>query len=271
MRNDLLEFLFGSKAQPKDEELGLKMVQIFEEAGKLEAEQLAVSKKPLSAALKAVGISQEVLDDHGTPYLGFEDDCECAEVLKKLRDPDAMHILAQKGWVSTYSGDINPATEVPWHKINFIEITTADTGKEDKPDETIEQITKKSRKEATTQADRDDKSNPVENPDASMGGNQEGIGKVTSGKDPEGKPKGYGKTDENLNEGKHKSGCTCGFCKNKGKFGKKTAKQIADNLLETTTTSGVPCPIVAPMGVIGQGLAKRRRYLMLRKQKRHSQ
>jgi hypothetical protein len=25
----------------------------------------------------------------------------------------------------------------------------------------------------------------------------------------------------NINEGGHKAGCTCGFCKNKGKFGKK--------------------------------------------------
>ena len=27
-----------------------------------------------------------------------------------------------------------------------------------------------------------------------------------------------------INEGKHKTGCTCGFCKNKGTFGKKSKK-----------------------------------------------
>lgn len=36
----------------------------------------------------------------------------------------------------------------------------------------------------------------------------------SSDSDPADKPLG-------LNEGKHKAGCTCGFCKNKGKFGKK--------------------------------------------------
>jgi len=50
---------------------------------------------------------------------------------------------------------------------------------------------------------------------------------------------------KNLTEGKHKAGCTCGFCKNKGKFGKKsddttekpdakpTAESIVRKLLDT--------------------------------------
>ena len=32
-------------------------------------------------------------------------------------------------------------------------------------------------------------------------------------------------TDESLSEGGHKAGCTCGFCKNKGKFGKKSSEE----------------------------------------------
>lgn len=31
--------------------------------------------------------------------------------------------------------------------------------------------------------------------------------------------------NETINEGKHKSGCTCGFCKNKGSFGKKSSEE----------------------------------------------
>lgn len=49
-----------------------------------------------------------------------------------------------------------------------------------------------------------------------------------------------------ITEGKHRDGCTCGFCKNKGKFGKKadadasekdekkpTAESIVKKLLDS--------------------------------------
>lgn len=31
-----------------------------------------------------------------------------------------------------------------------------------------------------------------------------------------------------IDEGRHRAGCTCGFCKNKGKFGKKAEDEKPD-------------------------------------------
>jgi hypothetical protein len=65
------------------------------------------------------------------------------------------------------------------------------------------------------------------------------TGKEKEGSDPEGKPKGSTKAEalnivdrliDPLSEGGHKPGCTCGFCKNKGRgFKKKTDTKAEDS------------------------------------------
>jgi hypothetical protein len=126
----------------------------------------------------------------------------------------------------------------------------------------VADIMKKGREFATTKPDHDEHS-PVDYDDKSdLSAGQKGVGKAKDGAQPEGKPKGATKEsveeewkcscgskdsyvrggvwkcswcdkeigpkmpkDESvIGEGKHKSGCQCGFCKNKGSFGKSRPK-----------------------------------------------
>lgn len=126
----------------------------------------------------------------------------------------------------------------------------------------IKDILKQGREFATAKPEHDDNS-PLDYDDKTGGGRGKGVGKEKDGAQPEGKPKGSTKEsveeawkcpsceskdsyvrggiwkcswcdkeigpkmpkDESLiGEGKHKSGCQCGFCKNMGSFGKKKPK-----------------------------------------------
>jgi hypothetical protein len=274
MRKNLLEFLFGPEALPKSEDLGEQIVRLFEEADAVETEEVVANKKPLATALKSIGISAEVEACPGWCLIKCDDEACYREYMEKLRTADAMTKLAEQGWVMAQCGDTGMSNEAPDFKIGFIEIKTAETGEDDKPDETIKELNKQGREDASTEQDRDDKLNPVENPDSEMGGKKEGVGKAADGKDPEGKPKGSTKS-ESLSEGGHKAGCQCGFCKNKGSFGKKKegekegdkegeksekdeskAQALVRRMLEMTTASGVP-PLESPMNVPGKPKRKR--------------
>jgi len=126
-------------------------------------------------------------------------------------------------------------------------------------------IIKQGREFATTPMDRDSENeiNPVKNPDTAPDKKHAGMGDDADGKDPEGKPKGSTKSEaqrmadsllsgvnekrdkaahltssarrfaarqesRSLRESGHKPGCTCGFCRNKGRFGKKDKEEKGD-------------------------------------------
>lgn len=256
MRKNLFEFLFGKSCLGPDlsnPSVGEQVVRLFEEADAAEMTALTSSKQPLVKALKSIGVD-------GTPVMGaswaelhFEDGDAYREALRAVYEPDALHKLAVAGWVPAKCGDQAQANEPADYKLGFIELSVAETGDSDKvPDD--EKLRKEAQKADTTPEDRDDELNPVENPDkVFVDDNQTGVSKATDGKDPEGKPKG-------VSEGRHKDGCTCGFCANKGRFGKKAkkpeegekpeeggettesnrAKAMVDHLLEMTSAGAIP-------------------------------
>lgn len=196
MRKNLLEFLFGEAAvQQSSTTLGEEVVRLFEEAAGEETEQMIANKKPLAAALKDIGITAEVEEGPEWCEIRCEDECEYREYMEKLRDPDAMHKLAEKGWVMAQCGDQHMSNEAPCLKIGFIELKMLDMpdNKQDVPD--LNNVLKNAQKFATTPMDRDDDLNPVETDDKTSDDNQKGVGKAKDGADPEGKPKGSTKSE----------------------------------------------------------------------------
>lgn len=235
MKQNILAFLFGdSQIESEIDETRDAIEQIFEEAE--DAEPLKSKKTPLASALKSLGVS---LGDNGLE-LGPEGFSICyyneedyKEACRLLMEPDGMEKLAELGWVATRQGDKAMSGEVePEYRVRFIDITTPDP--EDKTDwpapnaKLVADIIKKGREFATTPFERDP-NNPVKDTEA---GDEKkaGVGKEKDGSDPEGKPKGSGKSESEtladrmlnpVNERGHPAGCSCGFCKNKGSFGKK--------------------------------------------------
>lgn len=196
MRKNLLEFLFGEAAvQQSSTTLGEEVVRLFEEAAGEETEQMVANKKPLSAALKDIGISNEVIEGPQMCEIQCDDEAEYREHMALLRDPDAMHKLAEKGWVMAQLGDQAMSNEPPGFKIAFIELNMLDMpdNKQDVPD--LNNVLKNAQKFATTPMDRDDDLNPVETDDKTSDDNQKGVGKAKDGADPEGKPKGSTKSE----------------------------------------------------------------------------
>jgi hypothetical protein len=239
MKNKILAFLFGdSQVESEIDEASETLDAIMEEAEELEP--LQAKKTPLAAALKAAGVSGDDLElgPEGLS-LAFDTEEDYREACEKLMEPDAMEALAQKGWVALRQGDKAMSGEVsPEYRIRFVDLTTPEP--ENKTDwpapnpKMMADIIKKGREFATTPFERDPQ-NPVT--DMEPGDKQKaGVGKEKDGADPEGKPKGTSKSEaQNLvdrmlnrvNEGGHKAGCTCGFCKNKGRFGKKKEEEPA--------------------------------------------
>lgn len=196
MRKNLLEFLFGMPVV-EEAKLGEHVVNIWEEADAEEAEQMVANKKPLTDALKALGLGVTV--DAGTSWaeIQFDNDADYKEAVTLLSDPDAMHKLAEMGWVMAKCGDRAMSNEAPELRIGFIEIATAEGGDSDKADQKPKEIAKQGRERDTTELDRDDdKLNPVETDDGEMGGKATGVGKAKDGEAPEGKPKGSTKKTE---------------------------------------------------------------------------
>lgn len=200
MRKNLLEFLFGLPVV-EDAKLGEHVVSIFEEAADEEAEQMVANKKPLTDALKALGLGVTV--DAGTSWaeIKFDNDADYKEAVTLLSEPDAMHKLAEMGWVMAKCGDRAMSNEEPELRIGFIEIATAEGGDDDKADEKPKEIAKQGRERDTTELDRDDDDlNPVETDDGEMGGKTTGVGKAKDGEAPEGKPKGSTKKTEAIDK-----------------------------------------------------------------------
>lgn len=235
-----MEFLYGAGASSRDldsPDLGERIIRMFESADELERETMAVNKKPLETALRKIGVSASVEDTgRGWCELVFDDNEAYREAVRAIFQPDAMHTLAEAGWIPTHEGDVAMSGEPAVYKIGFFEIDVAGGEMSDK--ETVpdpKKVAKDSQADASEEMNREDELNPVENPDAEMGDAQEGVGKASDGKDPEGKPKGSSKNESQAasHPGRRKI--------DEG----ASAKQVAERLLEATTTGAVP-PVSEP-------------------------
>ena len=246
MRKNLLEFLFGPSAvRESSQTLGEDVVRLFEEAADEETEQMVANKKPLTAALKDIGISKEVLEGPQACEIYYEDAIEYRDDLAKLTEPDPMHKLAELGWVVAKCGDQAMSNEPADFKIGFIELAMLPSLPDKKEAESLEKIIKDAQKFATTPLDRDDDLNPVETDDKTSDDNQKGVGKAKDGAAPEGKPKGSSKSESHITA-------------------KELTRQMLDeNLDEMTSASAIPA-VEAPMGP-PIGIPERNRY---RKKKR---
>jgi hypothetical protein len=216
MRTNLFEFLFGESAvyETKGADLGEQIVKLFEEADEAEGVEMVANKKPLATALKALGIDEPVEACSQWCEIRCDDDAKYHEYCRLLGDPDAMHKLAEMGWVLVRCGDEAMSNEKPSYKLGFIEIETAETEDGDKPED-AEKLRKDSQKDASTEFKRDDKMNPVELDDPGKGKKDAGVGDPKDGEDPEGKPKGSEK-----------------------KVKESSAKGIVNRMLDEMTTAG---------------------------------
>lgn len=234
---DLLAYLYGgSQVEAEADETREAIERIMEEAEK--QEPLKPKRTPLVAALKSLGlddVNDEIEYDTEGFVLVCDEEDEYKRYVKILMEPEGMEKLAELGWVVTRCGDVAMSNELPEFRIRFLEITTADSSEDGKwpaPNpELIKKAVKKGREFMDEPGPHDEES-PVEYDDKTSSDRHKGIGKEKDGADPEGKPKGSSKK-ESLNlvdkllsrppveEGRHKQGCQCGFCKNMGKGFKK--------------------------------------------------
>lgn len=196
MKN-LLERLFGVPVI-SETALGENFVRLFEDAAHEEDESFTVSnKKSLTSALSSLGVAYdgEAEADVSLVTINFDNDEEYRQAIQAIFTPDAMHKLAEAGWVAERNGDRGMSNEAPDFRITFVEIPDMPDNDGDKaPD--LKTVMKGGQKADTTLLKRDDKLNPVESdPKAKMGDRQTGVGKAKDGANPEGKPKGSTKRE----------------------------------------------------------------------------
>jgi len=190
MRKNLLEFLFGPAAvRESSPTLGEQVVKLFEEAADAETEQMVANKKPLVAALKDIGITDEVIEGPQWCEIHCENEDEFRRHMALLRDPDNMHKLAERGWVVAQCGDQAMSNEPPAFKIGFFELNMLDMPDNTDKVPSLEKVMKDAQKFATTPLDRDDDLNPVETDDKGSDDGQKGVGKAKDGEQPKGKIK----------------------------------------------------------------------------------
>lgn len=235
---DLLAYLFGdSQIESEVEETKAAIEKIMEEAEK--EEPLKPKRTPLVNALKALGIESVDSNIEYDPE-GFSlkcgEDADYRRYVGILMEPDAMEKLAKLGWVVTRCGDVAMSNEAPEYRIRFLEITTCDSSEDGKwpaPNPELVKNAIKGGREFVSEPGPHDDDGPLDYDDKTSSDRDKGVGKAKDGADPEGKPKGStGKVKAEgtelvdrllgtVNEGKHKPGCQCGFCKNMGKGFKK--------------------------------------------------
>lgn len=206
---DLLSFLFGESAEVESAEsdsgelnLAENLERLFEVAAEAEQGELKAKKTPLAKALSEFGISDSDLQLDPEGFCFVTDNHEnYVNAVTVLSTADAMHKLAEMGWVVTKPGDDAMTNEPPNYRIRFLEITTVDQNDRDPKGGTYdtgnrEEVIKKAQEFATAPMDREDELNPVENEDGKMGEKKTGIGDPKDGSAPEGKPKGSTKKTE---------------------------------------------------------------------------
>lgn len=197
-RNDLLSFLFLESAEAESAESDQQdlrvlenLERIFEDAAEAEQSELKAKKTPLVKALSEFGISDAdlQLDTEGFVLVTDNHD-KYVDALTVLGTPDAMHKLAEMGWVVTKPGDAAMTNEPAEYRIRFLEITTVEQYDREPKGGTYdtanrEAVIKKAQEFATTPMDRDDDLNPVENGDGKMSKKNVGVGKAKDGEEPE--------------------------------------------------------------------------------------
>lgn len=249
----LLEYLFDESQTEIQIDDSCSVIEEIMEAAE-QQEPIKAERTPLVKALKALKL--EVPDtaleyDNAEGFiLHCDNEADYRKATSALSEPEAMEELAKLGWVALRCGDTAMSNEAPDMRIRFLEITTCDADdKENWPapnQNLIKKAIEKGREFVNEPFDRDEE-NPVEDTDAPNKQNA-GVSKAQPGKDPEGKPKtGKSKTesehlvtrmlDGHVQEGGHKPGCGCGFCKNKGKgFGKKKSEEDGESSAPTPDT-----------------------------------
>lgn len=237
MKTNLLSFLFlesaeadAAEAEGRELNIAENLERLFEAAAEIETSELESKKTPLAKALGEFGIADSdlQLDPEGFCLVTDNRD-RYNDILTVLGNADAMHKLAEMGWVVTKPGDDAMTNEPANYRVRFLEITTVDTGDKDKADEKVKAITKKAREFATTPLDRDDDDlNPVEADDSDkMGKKQTGVGKPKEGEDPE------KAIHDSLEAGD------------------------VDKLVEMTTTGSMGTVEGGPQGIVGAGIIKK--------------
>ena len=112
MKKNLLSFLFLESAQAEaDAEQGALRIaedleRLFEAAAEAETGELESKKTPLAKALGEFGISDAELElDPEGLCLCTDNQDRYKDILTVLGTADAMHKLAEMGWVVTKPGD----------------------------------------------------------------------------------------------------------------------------------------------------------------------
>lgn len=188
MKKNLLSFLFLESAESDSVETNLaeNLEQLFEAAADEVEGELKAKKTPLAKALSEFGISDSDLQMDPEGFCLCTDNRErYSDILTVLGTAEAMHKLAEMGWVVTKPGDAAMTSEPAEYRVRFLEITTVDTGDKDKPDQKVKAINQQAREFATEPLDRSDELNPVETDDGEMGQRQAGVGKPKQGETPE--------------------------------------------------------------------------------------
>jgi hypothetical protein len=272
MGKKLLQFLFGESQI--DDELSSLVEEIADMDTDGADERLKVEKKPLESALSALDIDTEGLEqDPRGLSLVFSDGDAYRAAHAILTQFDNMHKLAELGWVFSTQGDVAQSNEPAEFRIRFLEITDVEPqDAEPKPTKgtakntKISAVIKKGQEFASTPMDHDDDMNPVEFGKKGSSDRHKGMSKEKDGEKAEGSWKDSkvkdqlsgqttgaapgkgdltqskegahptGKLKESLTEGKHKSGCQCGFCKNKGNIHMRNKPHDDDDSQEPTDT-----------------------------------
>jgi hypothetical protein len=167
-KKDLLSYLFFESAESdlNDSEKGEldiaeNLDQLFEAAAELEKGELESKKTPLAKALSEFGISDAdlQLDPEGFVIVTDNHD-KYTDMVTVLTSADAMHKLAEMGWVVTKPGDVAMTNEPAEYHLRFLEIMTVEQNdREPKPgydDKNREDVIKKAQEFATTPMERDD-------------------------------------------------------------------------------------------------------------------
>lgn len=195
---DLLSFLFFESAEADADEsrIAENLQQLFEAAAEEETGELQSKKTPLAKALREFGIDDTdlCLDPEGFTFCTDNRE-KYEDVLTILGTADAMHKLAEMGWVVTKPGDPAMTSEAPHYRVRFLEITTVDQNDREPKAGTYdtanrEEVIKKAQKFASTPMDRDDDLNPVDQdtgkPDTlDKGTKTKGVGDPKDGEKPE--------------------------------------------------------------------------------------
>jgi hypothetical protein len=264
---DLLSFLFLESAEADAAELNIEenLEQLFEAAAEAEEGELQPKKTPLAKALSQFGISDAdlVLDPEGFS-LTTDNRQRYEDALTVLGTPEAMHKLAEMGWVVTKPGDPAMGNEPAQYRIRFLEITTVDANDREPKGGTYdtanrEEVIKKAQEFATTPMDRDDELSPVEAEKAKADDEEPDRNNV---------PFGYGvksggydrknKKPDGLAKDKHKG-------VGEPKDGEDPKKAIhdamstgdVDKLVEMTTTGSMGTVDAGPQFIAADGVVKK--------------